>query len=30
MRTVATWIGGELVYFQPGNGPLGAAGGGPA
>ena len=30
MRTIATWIGGELVYSQPGTGPLAAAGGGPA
>jgi N-acetylglucosamine-6-phosphate deacetylase len=29
MRTVATWIGGELVYSQPGHGAV-AAGGGPA
>ncbi len=29
MRTVATWIGGELVYSQPGNGALAPAGGGP-
>ena len=30
MRTSATWIGGELVYAQPGHGPLTAAGGRPA
>jgi N-acetylglucosamine-6-phosphate deacetylase len=30
MRTSATWIGGELVYAQPGPGPLTAAGGRPA